>query len=232
MTGANFYTYVLKKFIRTDKETEAYQATTDIIADMRIQFNSEPFKEEAYIVGISTLGEYRIAVPSDFGHIIGDITCIEPDSNDRKELNKIDKQEYDRRYADRLFDTYGDMYSARPFDWCLYGDQFFIGPVPDKVTYKYQINYTTEDYTEVTSGTADVPFSDRHRNTLRSGVLSELHELLETTKKLGIGKQYITMTWLRLLQMMKIILQIINQYNITEFKEIQYGWRNTIGNLG
>jgi len=188
MLGSTFYTYVLKKFIRTDKETEAYQAMTDIISDMRIQFNAEPFKEEAYIVGITTLGEYRIAIPSDFGHLIGDITLIDPDSNARRELKKLDKQEYDRKYADRLFDTFGDTYSGEPIDYCLYGEQFFLGPVPDKITYKYQINYSTEDSTEITSATTNVPFTDKHRNIVRSGVLAELHELLENYQEAGYWK--------------------------------------------
>ena len=188
MLGSTFYTYVLKKFIRTDKSTEAYQAMTDVISDMRIQFNSEPFKEEAYIVGLSTLGEYRIAIPSDFGHLIGDITAIEPNDNTHIELNKLDKQEYDRKYPDRLFTNYSDMYSGQPKDYCVYGQQFFIGPVPDDVDYKYQINYTTEDSTEITSATADVPFTDKHRNIVRSGVLAELHELLENYQEAGYWK--------------------------------------------
>lgn len=179
MLGSDWLAYVKKKLIRTDKDAEVYEATTDIIADMRLQFKSEVYKEEAYIVGISTLGEYRIAVPTDFGHLIGEITCVDPDANSNRELRKISKAAYDIKYGDRLYDAAADMNTGEPQEFCVYGEQFFIGPVPDKVTYKYQINYTTEDYTEVTASTTNVPFTDNYRNILRDGVMFQIYDLLE-----------------------------------------------------
>ena len=76
-TGAEMLAYVKRKFKRPDKDTEIYEAATDTIADMRLQILSEDYKEEAYISGISSLGDYRIALPSDFGHIIGDVTVTD-----------------------------------------------------------------------------------------------------------------------------------------------------------
>ena len=185
MLGSAFYTYLIRKFKRTDKETECYQAMTDIIADMRLQFNSEDAKAEAAIIGISTLGDYKLTLPTDFGHLIGDITYIDSSANSARTLNKISKESYDRKYSDRLYDTYGNMYSGEPIDYCIFDNLAYLGPVPDSVSYTYQINYTSDDYTEITSATADVPFTDSYRNVLRSGVLAELHEGLENYEESG-----------------------------------------------
>jgi len=178
MTGTEWKAYVLKKFKRTDKDTELYQATTDTIADMRLQFDSEDYKEEAYVAGIAALGDYKFALPSDFGNIIGAITVIDTASNqDYDTLVKVSKEEYDERTPDRLL-TSGQNYGV-PTYYCIYGKEVFIGPVPDKTTYRFQMNYTTEAFTEVSASTTSVPFSDRYRNILRCGVLAELHDGLE-----------------------------------------------------
>lgn len=177
MTGAEFLAYVKRKFKRTDKDTEIYQATTDIIADIRLRILAEDYKEEAHTVGITSLGDFKIALPSDFGHIIGSVTVTDPATDeDFLPLNKISKQEYDELYGTRLT-TNPD--TGVPRDFCVYGKQLYIGPVPDKITYKYNINYSTEAYTEVTAATDPVPFSDRFRNVLRAGVLKEMHNGLE-----------------------------------------------------
>jgi hypothetical protein len=177
MNGQEFRDYVVQKFKRTDKDTEIYQATTDIIADIRLRLKSENYKEEAYSVGITSLGEYRISLPTDFGHLIGDITVVDVDTDDvYPPLKKISKQVYDAKYGDRLL---SDEDESIPQEYCIYGNQIYLGPVPDKITYKYQMNYTTEPYTEVTASTDPVPFSEHYRNVLRCGVLKELHEGLE-----------------------------------------------------
>lgn len=185
-TGAQFLAYVIRKFKRTDKDTEIYEATTDTIADMRLQTNAEKYKEEAYIAGIATLGDYRIAQPSDFGHLIGDITVINTDDDEFKvELTKLSKQQYDDLYPYRLLTAASAQNRNTPLHYCMYGEQFFLGPVPDSTAYRYQINYTIENYTEVAAGTDPVPFTQRHRNVLRAGVLAELHDGLENFEESG-----------------------------------------------
>jgi len=180
MTGQEFRDYVVRKFIRTDKDTELYEATTDIIADMRLQFLSEDFKEETYSSGISTVGEYKLGLPTDFGHIIGDISVTDTDEDtEYGTLQKISKQRYDELYGDRLLASTTNMDLGIPKHYCIYAKQIFIGPVPDLTTYRYQFNYTTESFTEVTAATDPVPFTDRHRNTVRAGVLAELYDGME-----------------------------------------------------
>lgn len=187
MIGSDFLTYVKRKFKRTDKDTEIYQATTDIIADIRLRLKSDEYKEEAYIVGITSLGDYRISLPSDFGHLIGSVTVIDV-TNDEPlgVLTKISKQRYDELYQDRLL---VDPVDGIPKHFCIYAEQIYLGPVPDSVDYKYQLNYTTEDYTEVDASTALVPFSDKYRNILRAGVLAELHDGLENFEESAYWRQ-------------------------------------------
>jgi len=179
MTGTEFLAYVKRVFKRTDKDTEIYEAVTDTIADMRLQLKSEDYKEEAYIAGIVTLGEYKIALPSDFKHIAGDITIVDNAGGDFRTLTKISKQTYDEKYGDRLYTAIGDVNTGYPTEYCIYAEQIYIGPVPDATTYKYYINYTTEDYVEISGSTTSVPFTDRYRAIVRAGTLSEMYQGLE-----------------------------------------------------
>jgi len=179
MTGASFLAYVVRVFKRTDKSTEIYEATTDVIADIRLQLKTEDYKEEAYVTGISTLGDYRIALPSDFGHLIGGITLVDDTSGHTRVLKKISKQSYDEKYGDRLHSALADVNDAMPTEFCIYAGQIYLGCVPDDVTYKYYMNYTTEAFTEVTAATDPVPLTDNYRYMLRAGVLAHLYEGLE-----------------------------------------------------
>jgi hypothetical protein len=191
MDGATFNTYVLNKFIRTDKTTQLYEATTDTIALMRIKFNADNYKEEAYLAGISTSGDYKLGVPTDFGQIIGLVRVTETDSDqDYPNLNKISKLEFDERYPDSVLTSASSKNLGVPRDFCVYAQQILIGPVPDKTTYRYYINYTTEDATDVDASTDPVPFTAelRHRNVLRNGVLFELNDGLENFEEASYYK--------------------------------------------
>ena len=181
MTGSEFRDYVVNKFVRTDKDTEIYQATTDVLAEINRKIKGDDYAEEAYVAGITTIGEYKIALPSDFGSIVGTISITDTTADDYyTPLNKISKQEYDDLYPDRLLTAVGNMHKDVPRDFCIYAEQIYLGPVPDKTTYRYQINYTTENIAEIASGTANVPYTSlNHRNMLRNGVLFELHDGLE-----------------------------------------------------
>jgi hypothetical protein len=179
MNGSQFKDYVVRIFKRTDKDTEIYEATTDIVADMRIQMKSELYKEEAYVAGIENIGEYKIGLPSDFGHLIGKVTIVDDASGYSGTLNKLSKSAYDEKYGDRLHTSLSNVDRSIPKDFCIYAGQIYLGNVPDAITYKYFINYTTEDFADILSTTDVVPFTDRYRRTLRAGVLMELYNGLE-----------------------------------------------------
>lgn len=180
MTGSEFATYVKSIFKRTDKDTELYQATTDVISDMRLRFYSEDFKEEAYTTGLSAIGDFKVGLPSDFGHMIGDVTVTETSADQAyPPLKKISKEQYDDLYFSRLNTAVGNKGTGCPHHYCVYGKEIFIGPPVDRTTYELQFNYTTESSEEVDADTDPVPFTDKYRKILRAGVLAELYDLME-----------------------------------------------------
>ena len=180
MTGAEFLAYVKRIFIRSDKDTEIYEATTDVIADMRLQLKMQDSKTRASALGgCNNVGDYSLSLPSDFCHLIGDVTMNgDSDETDYGTLNKISIQEYDKKYTQRnMLST--DRDTGIPLDYCLYGTNIFVGPPVDKTDYNFYINYTTEDYTSISASISSVPFTSKYRNVLRMGVLGEMYGLLE-----------------------------------------------------
>ena len=180
MTGLQFKEYVIAKLKRLDKDTEIYQATTDIVADMRIRHPFEDYKEESTTSSITTLGDYELPLPADFGYLLGHVGINDGNpEQDFLPLAKISKAEYDRLYPDRLFTDKNLVNKSRPARYCIYANKIYLGPVPDKLTYIYTINYSTEEFEEIDADTTEVPFTDRYRNVLRSGVLKEVFNGME-----------------------------------------------------
>lgn len=171
MLGSDFYAYCLRVFKRTDKETDFYEALTDVIMDIKLRYFFEDFKEEAYSGAIVSLGDYKIQLPQDFGYLIGDAVLQDAGGND-KQLKKLDKATFDLKYPNpnSLLDQ-----RSFPEHYCIYSGQLLLGPVPDSIDYQYQINYSTEAAEQITALTANVPFSDRYRWILRYLVLGELY---------------------------------------------------------
>ena len=176
MTAVNFYDYLLRTFKRTDKATEVYEAITDTIMDMKIQFEWETFKEEAYSTSIAVLGDYKLVLPTDFGHLIGDVKILETDDCDSYPLNKLSKPLFDTKYPNPNSTV---NQRAKPVDYCIFGDQIFIGPIPDKITYTYEFSYTTEEATQFDNTSTAIPFTGRYRECVKAGVLYRLYALLE-----------------------------------------------------
>lgn len=180
MLGSDFATYVKRILKRTDKDTEIYEAATDIVMDMRLKFSSEAYAYEAYTTLVDTVGEYKILLPSDFGHLVDNVRII--DTNDDtaySPLKKISKAHYDELYSQRLASTTTNRDSGVPEHFCIFGGELFIGPPVDRTTFRLHISYTKEAATAVTSATASVPFTDYYRKTVRYGVLWQVYEGLE-----------------------------------------------------
>ena len=179
MTGADFYTYILQTFKRTDKSTEIYNAITDIVMDIKIGMKAEDFKTIRAAAEISVLGNYTFAVQSDFGHLIGDITLVNP-AGGSWDLIKVSKETWDKLYPQVAETT---PTKGSPKHYCLYGNNFYIGPIPDKTTYKYQYNYTQEAATAIVSGTTNVPFTTKYRQYVKDMVLARLYIDLDDDDK-------------------------------------------------
>lgn len=179
MTGTEFLAYVKRSFKRSDKDTELYEAMTDTVMDMRLRFYPEDYKVEAYIAGLTSAGDYRIALPSDFGHLIGEVTLVDNAGVSVKTLVKMTKENYDRIYGNRLYTDTSNITTGVPEHFCIFAKQLLIAPLPDKYTYRYYINYTKESAVDVTSATTNVPFTDRYREVVKHGVLMRIKNDLE-----------------------------------------------------
>lgn len=175
MTGSELYDYIVRTFKRTDKETEIYEAITDTILDLQVRFGFDAQKVEAYTTaGITALGDYKLDLPDDFGSIVGDVRFA--DGNASWGLQKRSKLEFNERFPDPDDD---DAITGQPTDYCIFGKQILLGPVPDRTDYIYQLDYTTVLADPVTSASASVSFSDVGRECLRYGALGRLYDALE-----------------------------------------------------
>lgn len=175
MTGAQFYNYVLQVLKRPDKTTEVYTAIADTVVDMRSRMLSDEHSVVAHVSALA-VGDYKIAFPSDFGHLVGDITVRDTASDDvYLPLNRISKTEWDAKYNQALASSVNNRLTGTPIDYCVYGREFYIGSPADKTTYEFTINYTTEDTPTYTSATATIPFTDQFREVVRAGTLYRMY---------------------------------------------------------
>lgn len=176
MTGSEFYNYCLRVFKRTDKSTEVYEAITDAILEVKLRLQMDDFKTVDATSQISVSGNYTFDVPSDFGHLIGDVVMVDVSGGSRI-VPVISKPAWDTLYPD-VAETSPN--TGVPRHVALYGGKFYVGPVPDSTSYYYQLNYTQEAVTEIVSGTTSVPFSTMYREWLRAIVLKKLYAGLGT----------------------------------------------------
>lgn len=160
MIGSDFYAYYLRKgFKRTDKSTEFYEAVTDAVEIMRRRFGFDGDDEEKTTTDtISSLGDFKISVESDFGIIKG---IIMEDSEDAHPLIKTSKKEFDELYPD--INVTSDQ--GYPKHYCIYNSSIYIGPIPQSTSYSYRITYSKKGET-ISSATDPVPFSEEHRDLL------------------------------------------------------------------
>ncbi len=179
MLGSDFRDYLVRTFKRTDKDTEIYEALTDVVMDIKIAMKAEDFKTEIISLTIPVANNYTIDVPSDFGHMIGVLTLVTP-TGGSWDLIKVSKEIYDLKYP---FQHETQNNPGAPKHFCLYGNKFYIGPKPDRTTYIYQLNYTQEASTAMVAGTANVPFTTKYRQYVKDMVLARLYIDLDDDDK-------------------------------------------------
>jgi hypothetical protein len=176
MTGANFLAYVKQIFKRTDKDTEIYTAVADAVMDMRSRMISEDaLKVSAALTGCTTIGSYTLTLPTDFGHLIGDVLIKDTAADDvYLPLTRISKPEWDIKYNQALATAVGNRLTGTPLHYCLFGGVIYIGSPVDKTTYEFKINYSLEDEPTYTAVTATIPFTDQFREVVRAGTLQRM----------------------------------------------------------
>ena len=174
MTGSEIFDYIIRTFKRTDKVSEVYDAINDTIMDMCEKFGFEENKVEAYTAaGIDVLGDYKLDLPDDFGHLLGDVRWS--DGDDSYTLTKLSKQEFNEKFPDP---DGNDPIDGEPTHYCVFGKKILLGPVPDDITYSYQLDYSTFLTTPVTSVSSGIIFTDNARECVKFGTLARLFEVI------------------------------------------------------
>jgi hypothetical protein len=176
LSGSSWYSYLIRTFKRTDKSVEAFDATNEAIAEIRREIRTaREEKETALTDQISTLGEYKMDLESDFSSFVSDIFIR--DSGDGYYLIPISKTMFDNLYS--KWGT-GSSERGRPRHYCVFSGQILVGPIPDSTAYTYVISYTKDDGVLVTSVSASVPFTKPdYREILKFGALWRMFKLVE-----------------------------------------------------
>ncbi len=175
MNGNDWLTYLRRAFVRTDKDQQLLDATKDTIDDVRRRMQTEDYEHEQTISdSIISLGDYQMDLERRFGVLVSRIVLM--DSSLGKPLNKISKAQYDLLYR-----RYGTDQTVRgvPRDFCIFGGQVLVGPVPDKTTYIYKISFSIDDHAEITTDSIAVPYTDKYREIMKFGVLSKVYSDLK-----------------------------------------------------
>lgn len=182
MTGSEWRDYVLRLgFKRTDKDAELYEATTDAIQEMRRRFMFDEAETDMTTTDtISSLGDFKLNVESDFGLLLG-VTLEDDDTG--TPLHKLTKSEFDELYSSINIET--DR--GYPEHFTIYAGQIYIGPIPDSIAYQYRITYSKRAGT-ITSSTTGVPFTNLCRDVLADNVLGRLYKGLEDYEKANYHK--------------------------------------------
>lgn len=182
MTASDWRDYVVRQgFLRTDKDEELYEATTDAIQEMRRRFMFDEAEAEITTTEtITTLGEFQIGLETDFGLLLG---LVLEDDDTGTPLVHISKSRYDQLYSSVNVET--DR--GYPEHFTIYAGQIYIGPIPDQVSYVYRLSYSRRAGT-VSSTTTGVPFTDLYRDLLFYNVMGRLHGMLEEFDKSGYFK--------------------------------------------
>ena len=171
MSAIEMRDYIVRTFKRDDKDVELYEALTDTIRDMRSQFNfSEDEIETSTTDTISTLGDYKISMQSNFGLLVGGVRVI--DGDDSMDLTPISKPEFDRFYPNPSAST---VTKAKPIHYTLFGGIIYLGPVPDSTSYTYRLSFSIEPFLTIDADTVSVPFTRYYRETVKYGVLARLY---------------------------------------------------------
>lgn len=180
MTGQAFYDYCLAVIKRPDKSTEIYQAMADVIMDMRLRFYARDYEKFSTELAISSIGDFSVALPSDFGHNIGKVSVRDSASDQSyPPTDKISIDTFNKLYAQRNNTAVGNRLTGPPNHFCIFGGNLLIGPPVDKTTYKFKMTYTQEDAPTIDASTTLVPFTDKYRKTVRYGVVKEVYLILE-----------------------------------------------------
>lgn len=177
MTGAELYTYILREFLRTNKETEAYDAITDTVFDIWRTVNTSVYDgKRAYNTVAISDGDYIVNLPDDFGYFVSGVLVEDTASTD--DVYTLTKLSFDI-FQEKFQDLTTTLDTDVPEYYAILGDTVYFAPAFDDSTYRVLFTYAQFPTTSFTSATANVPFSDRHREIIKNGVIARLYKGLQ-----------------------------------------------------
>jgi hypothetical protein len=181
MTGATFLAYCKSVIKRTDKDDSLYLCAADTVMDMRARMLSDEHETiSAALTGIAAAGDYILTLPTDFGHLVGDVSIRNTgDDSTYLPLMKLTKAEYDKKYSQNLATAVANRVTGTPIDYCYFGNKIYLGPAVDTTAYEFKINYTTESEPTFTAVTATIPFTEQFREVVRAGTVARMFRELE-----------------------------------------------------
>lgn len=169
LTGSLMKAYIVRSgWRRTDMDTELYDCMTDTVLEMEQTFRFDQREKESTTTDtISAVGDYKINLESDFGHLVG-VTLMDTDTT--IPLRKISRQAYECLYQTPT----GNTNTGYPEKFAIFANQIYIGPPPDRTSYQFRLIYSQRLTSTIDANTSPVPFSAQYREVLKDGTLRRL----------------------------------------------------------
>jgi hypothetical protein len=173
-SGLTMRNYIVDSgWIRDDMDEQLYQAMTDTILEMEQLFDFDERNVESVTTDtIVTLGDYKIAMEADMGHLISVVII---DGSFSRPLIPASKALFDALYPNPSVDND----TGFPERFCAYGGYLLIGPCPDKVSYQYRMAYSQRLVSAIDELTNPVPFSAKYREIIKDGTTGRLFKMVK-----------------------------------------------------
>lgn len=174
LTGLQMKAYVISSgFKRDDMDDEIYDALTDTIMEMEQAFQfDEREKESTTTDTITVVGDYKIDLEPDFGHLV---TVVLLDGDTSMPLMRVSKAVYDLRYTTPP----SNENLGYPEAFAIFGGKLYIGPPPEQTSYQYRLSYSQRLTSVIDASTSPVPFSAQYREMLKDGSMFRLFKNLK-----------------------------------------------------
>jgi hypothetical protein len=168
-TGSSLRDYIVNSgWLRDDMDEQLYEAMTDTVLEMEQLFDFDERKIEGTTTDtIVALGDYKIAMEADLGHLISVVII---DGAFSRPLIPASKALFDALYPNPTADNDRGF----PERFCPFGGYILVGPAPDRVTYQYRMAYSQRLVSSIDELTNPVPFSAKYREVIKDGVLGRL----------------------------------------------------------
>lgn len=176
-TLADLRTAVGQIFKRTDKSTEIDAFINDTLREMTAVVDPRKLKDQEYVPTV--LGQEDYALPSTILRLNHPIRLIDTLANNNSSsshpLNFITKENYDELQPNPNATT---VTTGEPRDYTIYKNCILLNPIPDRATYRLEINMGGNP-TDLAGPTDAIIFNDVWKETIKAGSLARLYSMME-----------------------------------------------------